>query len=266
MSPRAVAVLQQVDRIAAEDTRHSRRLLTHFAIERPLFALHAHNEHQQLERVLGFLRAGEDVAIISDAGTPLISDPGYVIVREAHRHKVKVVPIPGPSAPITALSAGGLATDRFLFNGFLPARQTARRAQLAELATQTMTLVFHEAPHRIVNSLADMVDLFGAERLAVLARELTKTFETVRLAPLGELLALVRSDPDQRRGEFVLLIEGAVPPQAKKLDAQACEVVDILAAELPLKQVVALAAQITGARRNLLYQYAITRCVGEIKP
>lgn len=257
MTPRAVEVLQRVARIAAEDTRHSAGLLRHFGIHTPLFALHEHNEREASVEVVQRLQQGEDIALISDAGTPLISDPGFPLARLAHEAGIRVVPLPGASALITALSAAGLPTDRFTFEGFLPPKSTARRHALEALASERRTLTFYEAPHRLLETLEDMTAVFGAERLAVLARELTKTFETLRRAPLGELLEFVRGDSDQQRGEAVLLVHGAPPPAADALDDESRRVAELLAAELPVKQAAALAAKITGAKKNQIYDYLV---------
>jgi 16S rRNA (cytidine1402-2'-O)-methyltransferase len=257
MTPRAVEVLQRVARIAAEDTRHSAGLLRHFGIHTPLFALHEHNEREASVEVVQRLQQGEDIALISDAGTPLISDPGFPLARLAHEAGIRVVPLPGASALITALSAAGLPTDRFTFEGFLPPKSTARRHALEALVAERRTLAFYEAPHRLLETLEDMAAVFGAERLAVLARELTKTFETLRRAPLGELLEFVRGDSDQQRGEAVLLVHGAPPPAADALDDESRRVAELLAAELPVKQAAALAAKITGAKKNQIYDYLV---------
>lgn len=257
MSPRAVAVLRGVTVIAAEDTRHSAGLLRHFDIATPLVALHEHNERQESEKLIDRMRAGGAVALISDAGTPLLSDPGYHLVRAAHQAGLRVIPVPGPSAAIAALSVSGLPTDRFSFEGFLSAKAAARRARLAELQTDPRTLIFYEAPHRIAAALDDMVTVFGAEREAVLARELTKLYETVRAAPLGELAEWVRGDADQQRGELVVLVRGAEARASKALSEDAQRIVRVLLAELPLKQAVALTAAITGEKRNALYEWAM---------
>ena len=208
-SERAIKVLQQVAVIAVEDTRHSGRLLQAHSINTPMLSCHEHNETERSEQLLKRVANGEDVALISDAGTPLVSDPGFHLVRMAHQRGCKVVPIPGPSAVIAALSCAGLPTDRFVFEGFLPAKQGARLARLQELQNDPRTLVFYEAPHRIEECLQDMVAVMGAERPATLARELTKTFETIIPATLGELHAKVQADENQRKGEFVLVVAGA---------------------------------------------------------
>ncbi len=258
LTPRAVDILNQVDCIAAEDTRHSAGLLRHFSVTTPLFSLHEHNERERSGVLLERLQQGESIALISDAGTPLISDPGYVLVRDAQLAGLKVVPVPGPSALIAALSASGLPTDRFCFEGFLPAKSGPRLKQLEALRDESRTLVFYESPHRIVDSLADMVTAFGAEREAVLARELTKTFETIRHATLGELAQWVVGDANQQKGEFVLLLHGA-PTAAEEEDREGERIAEILAEELPLKQAAALAARISGGRKNHLYQYLLQK-------
>lgn len=257
---RALRVLREVALIAAEDTRHSARLLQHFGIATQLVACHEHNERDQGGRLVGRLLAGEDLALISDAGTPLISDPGYHLVRNARAAGVRVVPVPGACALIAALSAAGLASDRFIFEGFLPARAAGRRQRLQALVEEPRTQIFYEAPHRLLESLEDMRVLFGDDRPAVLARELTKAFETIKGASLGELCAWVAADSNQQRGECVLLIEGWQAPVGEEaLSAEALRVLDLLLAELPLKRAAALAAEITGVRKNLLYQQALER-------
>ena len=263
ISARALRVLREVKLIAAEDTRHSARLLQHFGIATPLVACHEHNEREQGSRLVQRLLGGDDLALISDAGTPLISDPGYHLVRNARAAGVRVVPVPGACALIAALSASGLPSDRFVFEGFLPARSTARRQRLQALCEEPRTLLFYEAPHRLLECLADLRELFGGERPAVLARELSKTFETIRGAPLGELHDWVAADANQQRGECVLLVGGWQAPEGEAaLSAEALRVLDLLLAELPLKRAAALAAEITGVRKNLLYQEALQRQKG----
>ncbi len=257
LTPRALEVLLRVARIAAEDTRHSAGLLRHFGIHTPLFALHEHNEREASIEVIRRLQQGEDIALISDAGTPLISDPGFPLTRLAHEAGIRVVPLPGACALVAALSAAGLPTDRFAFEGFLPPRSTARRHVLETLINERRTLAFYEAPHRLLETLEDMVAVFGPERLAVLARELTKTFETLRRAPLGELLEFVRSDSDQQRGEAVLLLHGASPPATDALEDEPRRIAELLAEELPVKQAASLAAKITGAKKNRIYDYLV---------
>ncbi|MCU1717629.1 16S rRNA (cytidine(1402)-2'-O)-methyltransferase [Pseudomonas sp. 5P_3.1_Bac2] len=260
ISTRALNVLRSVALIAAEDTRHSARLMQHFGIGTPLAACHEHNERDQGSRFIERLLAGDDVALISDAGTPLISDPGYHLVRQARAAGVRVVPVPGASALIAALSAAGLPSDRFIFEGFLPAKAVGRRARLEQVKEEPRTLIFYEAPHRILECLQDMQAVFGAERPALLAREITKTFETLKGLPLAELAAWVGADSNQQRGECVVLVAGWQAPEGDEaISAEALRVLDLLLAELPLKRAAALAAEITGVRKNLLYQAALER-------
>jgi len=254
---RALDILKSVSLVAAEDTRHSRKLLAHYGIGTPLLALHEHNERAATAGLLRRLDAGEDIALISDAGTPLISDPGFHLVRTAREAGLRVVPVPGPSALTAALSVAGMPTDRFIFEGFLPAKQAARRQRLLELQDATATLVFYESSHRILASLGDMQALFGANREATLARELTKTFETIRQASLAELVAWVEADSDQQKGEFVVLVHGAVKPAVAGIDTETERVLTLLMAELPLRQAAALAAQISGIGKNVLYEHAL---------
>jgi 16S rRNA (cytidine1402-2'-O)-methyltransferase len=258
ISARALRVLAEVTLIAAEDTRHSARLLQHFGIATPLAACHEHNERDEGGRFIERLLAGDNVALISDAGTPLISDPGYHLVRQAREAGVRVVPLPGACALIAALSAAGLPSDRFIFEGFLPAKQAARRSRLEHLKEEPRTLIFYEAPHRILECLQDLELVFGAERPAVLGRELTKTFETLKGLPLEELRAWVESDSNQQRGECVLVVGGWQAPQGgDAVDAHVRRVLQLLLAELPVKRAAAVAAEITGVRKNLLYQLAL---------
>jgi 16S rRNA (cytidine1402-2'-O)-methyltransferase len=260
ISARALRILREVALIAAEDTRHSARLLQHFGIPTPLAACHEHNERDQGGRFLARLQAGEDVALISDAGTPLISDPGYHLVRQVRAAGIPVVPVPGACALIAALSAAGLPSDRFIFEGFLPAKAAGRRARLEQVREESRTLIFYEAPHRILESLEDMRDVFGGERPALLARELTKTFETLQGMPLAELCQWVAADSNQQRGECVVLVAGWQAPEGEEaVSAEALRVLDLLMAEMPLKRAAALAAEITGVRKNLLYQVALER-------
>jgi 16S rRNA (cytidine1402-2'-O)-methyltransferase len=259
ISARAQRTLREVALIAAEDTRHSIRLLQHFGIETPLAACHEHNEREQGGRFITRLLAGEDVALVSDAGTPLISDPGYHLVRQARAAGIRVVPVPGACALIAGLSAAGLPSDRFVFEGFLPAKTAGRKARLEALREEPRTLIFYEAPHRILECIQDMVEVFGEARQAVLARELTKTFETLKGLPLGELRDWVAADANQQRGECVLLLAGWEAPEEEGIDAESLRVLDLLLAELPVKRAAALAAEITGVRKNLLYQAALER-------
>lgn len=257
-SPRAVATLKAVRLVAAEDTRHSGRLLQHFDIATPLVAVHDHNEGARAEGLVARLAAGEDMALISDAGTPLVSDPGYRLVAAVQAAGLRVVPVPGACAAIAALSAAGLPSDRFIFEGFLPAKAAARRERLRALAEEPRTLIFYEAPHRIAECLDDMVAELGPERRVTLAREITKAFETIRQLPLGEMRDWVASDANQQRGEIVLVLEGAPAPTAESTDwREADRVLGILMAELPPRQAAALAAEITGLKKNALYERAL---------
>jgi len=260
ISARALKILGAVKLIAAEDTRHSVRLLQHFGIQTPLAPCHEHNERDEGSRFIARLLAGDDVALVSDAGTPLISDPGYHLVRQARAAGITVVPVPGACALIAALSAAGLPSDRFMFEGFLPAKAVGRRARLEQVKEEPRTLIFYEAPHRILECLQDMQAVFGDERPAVLARELTKTFETLKGLPLAELRAFVESDSNQQRGECVVLVAGwSAPEDDQAVSTQALRVLDLLLAEMPLKRAAALAAEITGVRKNLLYQAALEK-------
>lgn len=256
MSPRAVSVLEQVDLIAAEDTRHSQYLLAHYAIRTPMTPYHDHNETQQTPVLIEKLRAGASIALVSDAGTPLLSDPGYRLVNAAHEAGISVSPLPGPCAAIAALSAAGLATDRFMFAGFAPNKSTARKHFFEELAQETATLVFYESSHRIVDSLQDMLAVLGGQRLVLMAREISKTFETLHRAELATLCEWVQADANQQKGEFVLVVQGATR-QSTGAALDVAAVLGILLEELPLKQASALAARITGEKRNLVYKMAL---------
>ncbi len=258
MTPRAVETLQGVDLIAAEDTRHSGRLLSHFGIGTPAIALHEHNERTQAPRLVARIAAGESLALISDAGTPLLSDPGFHLVRLAREQGIRVVPVPGASALMAALSVSGLPTDRFVFEGFLPAKSGPRRKRLQALAGETRTLIFYEAPHRVRATLEDMAAVVGKGRRAVLARELTKTFETVKDAPLAELATWVRDDTDQQKGEIVLLLAGAPAGEDGDDDSEARRILAVLLEELPLSQASVLAARITGLKKKQLYQLGLS--------
>jgi 16S rRNA (cytidine1402-2'-O)-methyltransferase len=253
LSPRAAAVLKNAAIVAAEDTRHSAPLLARAGSAARVVALHEHNEREQAARLVDAIRAGGDVALISDAGTPLVSDPGFRLVRAVREAGFSVSPVPGPCAAIAALSVAGLPSDRFVFEGFLPAKASARRERLQALASEPRTLIVYESSHRIAESLADAADVLGAAREAVLARELTKVFETVIAAPLGEIAARVAADADQRRGEFVLLVGGAADADADARLAEGRRVFALLREELPPAKAAKLAAAITGAARKELY-------------
>ncbi|OUD15473.1 16S rRNA (cytidine(1402)-2'-O)-methyltransferase [Thioflexithrix psekupsensis] len=252
-SMRAIQILKQVDLIAAEDTRHSRRLLDQFGITTPLYALHEHNEYHHSQTLTSRLLSGTSIALISDAGTPLISDPGYYLVAACHQAGIVVSPIPGASALISALSAAGMPADRFVFEGFLAAKSGARCKQLEALRQESRTLVFYETPHRIVDSVADMIAIFGAAREVVMARELTKVYETIHRSSLGELFQWLQQDTQQQKGEFVLVIAGAPPQSNEEIPAEAVRIFHLLREELPLKQAAKLTSQITGIHRNQLY-------------
>jgi len=253
LSARAIETLRTVAVIAAEDTRHSRPLLVHHGIDTPLIALHEHNERDAVDAIVRRLLGGDSVALISDAGTPLISDPGFRLVRAARAAGVRCIPVPGACAAIAALSVAGLPSDRFVFEGFLPPKAAARRSRLQELAGDARTVIFYESSHRVAESLADMRDIFGASREAVLARELTKMFETVLGEPLAELAARVAADPDQQRGECVILVAGRGEEADAKL-AEGQRIFAILRDELPPAKAAKLAAAISGAPRKLLYE------------
>tara|TARA_B100000959_G_C14960905_1_gene615737 strand:+ start:1300 stop:2151 length:852 start_codon:yes stop_codon:yes gene_type:complete len=260
VSARAIEVLQAVDLIAAEDTRHSAVLLQHFDIRTPVKPYHDFSNDAQAEKLLEKVKQGQSVALISDAGTPLISDPGYKLVRLARAKGITVTPIPGASSVIAAISVAGLASDRFVFEGFLPAKSAARQKQLDSLVAETRTLVFFESPHRIVASLQDFLLVFGKDRQIFIAREMTKKFETFNLASLEKSVEWVERDTNQQRGEFVLVLEGADPRNSDVLIQQrAMEIVSLLQAEMPLKKAVTIAAQISGARKNALYKAALAQ-------
>ncbi len=257
ISLRALDILKGVDAIAAEDTRHTSGLLNHFGISKKLIAVHEHNEHQSAEKLLMQLNAGESIALVTDAGTPGISDPGAVVVDIVRKAGVKVVPVPGASAVIAALSASGITQNGFLFHGFLPASGAARRKVLEALKTQTVTLVFYEAPHRILECVADLSLVLGADRRITFARELTKTFETFHSCNLGDAVAWLEADTNQQRGEFVLLVEAPLQKMADAIPDEAVRVLKLLLAELPLKQAVKLATEITQLKKNDLYEFAL---------
>lgn len=252
LSPRALETLKTVAAICAEDTRHTRQLLAHFGVDKPLVALHEHNEGDAAGPLVARLLAGESLALVSDAGTPLVSDPGFRLVRAAREAGIAVSPVPGASALVTALSVAGLPSDRFIFEGFLPAKANARRERLVALASEPRTLIFYESAHRIEDALDDAVAAFGAERRAVVARELTKLFETVLDGSLADLAQRVRADPNQRKGEFVLLVHGA----GEDADAKVIEgrrLYAKLSEHLPPSTAAKVAAEWSGAPRKALY-------------
>ncbi|PSF10492.1 16S rRNA (cytidine(1402)-2'-O)-methyltransferase [Marinobacter fuscus] len=257
LSDRSRSVLSAADLVAAEDTRHSARLLQYIGITKPMVALHDHNERDRVSRILAALDEGLHVALISDAGTPLISDPGYVVVREARKAGYPVTPIPGPCALVAALSVAGLPTDRFLFAGFLPARRAGRRAALAELRTQEATLVFYESPHRIIDLMQDLAEEFGGERECVLGRELTKAFETFYSGTATAVLEQLQADSNGTRGEFVVVVRGSAPSEGETVDLDADRLLQLLLAELPVKKAAKIVAEVSGLGKNELYQRAL---------
>ena len=255
ISARAVRTLSEVDLILAEDSRHSGKLLQHFGIHTPVQAFHDHNEHKVVDNILERLLSNQAIALISDAGTPLINDPGYQLVVAAHKHGIRVVPVPGPSAVISALSVSGLPADRFVYEGFLPNKQAARQKRLAELAGEQRTLIFYEVPHRICACIEDMVGFFGPERIATLAKEITKHFETIRKDTLAGILGWLRENPLHQKGEFVLMVYGASEDTSDELES--VRVLEILLRSLPVKEAVAAAAKIMNGKKNHLYRLAV---------
>ena len=257
MTGRAIEVLKSVDLIAAEDTRHSSRLLQHFGIGTRMMSYHDFSEDYRVDSLLEKLSSGLSVALISDAGTPLISDPGYRLVVRARAAGITVVPVPGVCALTTALSVAGLPSDRFAFEGFVSSKRAARVKQFEEWLPEARTMIFYESPHRILECVEDMLTVFGPDRHVVLCRELTKTFETIHGDNLGDLLPWMQNDSNQQRGEFVVLIKGAEAPKSEEVDAEALRVLGILLEDLSVKQAASLAARITGVKKNLLYQRAL---------
>ena len=253
ISERAVEVLSKVDLIACEDTRHSKALLTHLGINNKLLAVHEHNEQSRIELIINKLDEGQSIALISDAGTPLISDPGYLLVRTLKSKGYQVSPIPGASAVITALSASGLATDKFTFEGFLSAKKTARVKQLTALKQDPRTMVFYESPHRIVATVDDCIEVMGANRMAAIARELTKKFETIISGSLTDIKDYLVTESHHTKGEFVLMIEGQ-SAKVNMSEQQSDQVVEVLAKYLPLAKAAAATAEITGEKKKQIYQ------------
>lgn len=259
MVPRAVDILQAVDLIAAEDTRHSGRLLAHFGIRTPMIAYHDHSSESKVQNLIEQLELGKSIALIADAGTPLISDPGYRLVHQARARGVTVSPIPGACALIAALSASGLPSDKFCFEGFPPARQSARKQWLEALQTEQRTLIFYESTHRLMASVEDMIAVFGGQRPGVIAREISKAFETFLQGTLAELKEQLFADTNQQRGEFVIMLGGSPASTGEAGEQQAQRTVEILLSEgLGVKQSAQIAAKLTGVKKNLLYQYALS--------
>ncbi len=257
LSLRALDALKSADAVAAEDTRVTARLLSHYGIAAKMIALHEHNEQRMVAPVLALLAAGKSVALVSDAGTPAVSDPGARLVAAVADAGYRIVPLPGANAAITALSAAGIAAPHFLFYGFLPARAAERRSELESLKKLSYALVFYEAPHRVADSIADLRAAFGDARRIVIARELTKMFETIHACTLAEAGAWIEEHADRRKGEFVLILDGQPAAVGGEQQFQAQRVLEALLAELPLKQAVALAVKITGGRKNELYELAL---------
>lgn len=256
MSQRAIDILQTVDIIAAEDTRHSGILLQHFSIKTPMVSLYDYNEQQKSETLLVKLQQGESIALISDAGTPLISDPGYKLVSLIQQHGIRVVPIPGSCAAIAALSVSGLASDRFTFEGFLPAKKGMRQQILQTLMSESRTMIFYDSPRRLKDTLQDMLEVFGEERRICLARELTKLHETISTKSLSELYEWVISDADQQRGECVLLVEGS----KRQVDIEETEinrVLSLLLTELSVKKAAVMTSKLLDVSKNTAYDMAL---------
>lgn len=257
ISLRALDVLGNVDTIAAEDTRNTSNLLSYHGISGPhLLAVHQHNERRAAEKIIRLMAQGQSVALVTDAGTPAISDPGVLLVQAVRESGYKIIPVPGPNAAIAALSVSGQESSHFLFYGFLPNKETARRRELQAMVELPYTMVFYEAPHRVVDCAKDMQAVFGKQRQITFAREITKYFETIHACPLENAVDWLESDPNNQRGEFVLLLSGA-PQKKEELSAEAIHILTILLQELPVKKAVQLTVKISGENRNKLYQLAI---------
>lgn len=253
---RALHILSLVDVVACEDTRTTGTLLAQYGLSKELVATHQHNERRMAEQLIQRLSKGERIALVSDAGTPAISDPGYLLVEAARSAGFRIMPVPGASAAIAALSVGGLLADHFYFAGFLPAKTAARETALQSLETISATLVIYEAPHRIKETLASLYTLFGSDRRIIIAREITKLFENIHSCRLSEAQSWLDADPNHARGEFVLLVEGQ-PPGMDKDEKEAARILSILLAECPVSQAASLAARITGIKKNRLYEQAL---------
>ena len=260
MTQRALETFAQVDLIAAEDTRHSGLLLSHYGIKKPFFALHDHNEQEKAHILVEKLKQGIDIALISDAGTPLISDPGFHLVRRCREAGIRVVPLPGACAAVTALCAAGIASDRFCFEGFLPAKSKARKDKLQNLAEEDRTLIFYESTHRILDMLDDLQTIFGADRYVVLAREITKTWETIRGDKVQSLRRWLSDDPNRTKGEMVVIVEGKPKSdEAEEFSLQAVKALELIAKALPLKKAAAIVAELYGYKKNALYQFGLEK-------
>ena len=255
---RALDTFAQVDLIAAEDTRHSGLLLSHYGIKKPFFALHDHNEQEKAHILVEKLKQGSHIALISDAGTPLISDPGFHLVRQCREAGIRVVPLPGACAAITALCASGIASDRFCFEGFLPAKSKARKDKLENIAEEDRTLIFYESTHRILDTLEDMQSMLGEERYIVLAREITKTWETITGNTIKNLREWLLEDPNRTKGEMVLIVEGKPKSDNnEEISPQAVKALELITEELPLKKAAAIVAELYGYKKNALYQLGL---------
>ena len=260
ITQRALNIFLQVDLIAAEDTRHSGLLLSHYGIKKPFFALHDHNEQEKAHVLVEKLKQGSNIALISDAGTPLISDPGFHLVRRCREAGIRVVPLPGACAAISALCASGIASDRFCFEGFLPAKSKARKDKLEDLAEEARTLIFYESTHRISDALADMQVVLGDDRYVVLARELSKTWETIVGDTLKNLRQWLAEDPNRTKGEMVLIVEGKAKSEGNDdISPQAVKALKLIAKELPLKKAAAIVAELYGYKKNALYQFGLAQ-------
>ena len=258
ITQRALDTFAQVDLIAAEDTRHSGLLLSHYGIKKPFFALHDHNEQEKAHILVEKLKQGSHIALISDAGTPLISDPGFHLVRQCREAGIRVVPLPGACAAITALCASGIASDRFCFEGFLPAKSKARKDKLENIAEEDRTLIFYESTHRILDTLEDMQSVLGDDRYIVLAREITKTWETITGNTIKNLREWLLEDPNRTKGEMVLIVEGKPKSDNNdEISPQAVKALELIAAELPLKKAAAIVAELYGYKKNALYQFGL---------
>lgn len=258
ITQRALETFAQVDLIAAEDTRHSGLLLSHYGIKKPFFALHDHNEQEKAHILVEKLKQGSNIALISDAGTPLISDPGFHLVRQCREAGIRVVPLPGACAAITALCASGIASDRFCFEGFLPAKSKARKDKLENIAEEDRTLIFYESTHRILDTLEDMQAVLGEGRYIVLAREMTKTWETITGNTIKNLCEWLLEDPNRTKGEMVLIVEGKPKSDNNdEISPQAVKALELIAEELPLKKAAAIVAELYGYKKNALYQFGL---------
>ena len=257
IAPRALGILSTVDIVAVEDKRRSSRLFSHFGIKTPMISYHDHSEKKQVKKIIDELLCGKSVALISDAGTPLIADPGYKLVNAAKDKSIKVSPVPGPCALIAAISASGLPSDRFIFEGFLPSKSIPRITKIQNISADSRTIIFYEAPHRILETLIDMIKVIGPSRKIVLARELTKTYETFISGTLESVLQVIEKDLNQQKGEIVIVLAGADSSEKKIETQDSKQILSVLLEELPLKQAVSLGSKITGIQKNIFYKLAL---------